>query len=93
MGSYNEFQFNLRIVNNWENDESLDVGESGTLYRFLRFVLWKKGIDKPIIKRGSLLGRQICNDPDIIDWPLAKLLTLDKSNTLSKLSIVYSGVS
>lgn len=70
-----------RIVYNWENDERLDVGESGTLYRLLRFVLWKKGIDRPIIKRGTLLGRQICNNPEIINWPISKLLTLDNNTS------------
>ena len=29
----------------WKTKKEIDVGESGTLYRFLKFISWKKGLD------------------------------------------------
>ena len=70
-----------RISENWNTDNDLDVGESGTLYRFVRFALWKLGKKNNIIKRGTLIDRDICNNPEIINWPLSKLLELDKGTS------------
>jgi len=30
-----------RVLKIWNSDKSVDVGESGTLYRFLKFISWK----------------------------------------------------
>ena len=44
-----------RVAQVWENPfEPLDVGESGTIYRFVRFYTWKKNIDRPILTGGTL---------------------------------------
>lgn len=61
----------------WDAGVPVDVGESGTLFRFLRYAAWKRGIDKEFVVRGTLRDRDICSDPDIINWPQTKLLTLD----------------
>lgn len=61
----------------WKSSRTIDVGESGTLYRFLKFLSWKTGEQKEFILRGSLKYRQITDDPKIINYPLQKLLELD----------------
>src|SRR6185437_2212895 len=47
----------------WNVDQPLDVGESGTLYRFLQFASWKLHLDKHFILRGTLEKRPITCDP------------------------------
>ncbi len=66
-----------RIAENWGTNNPLDVGESGTLYRFVQFVLWKLNKENKIIKRGTLLNREITNNPKIINLSLKELLNLD----------------
>lgn len=70
-----------RIAEDWNTNKPLDVGESGTLYRFVRFILWKQNKSREIIKRGTLANREIENNPEIVNWSLAKLLTLDKGTS------------
>jgi hypothetical protein len=66
-----------RVLDEWPHGLPLDVGESGTLYRFLRFAAWARDEDREFIMRGTLGERHICSDPSIIGWPLEDLLTLD----------------
>lgn len=61
----------------WGSERPIDVGESATLYRFLRFASWKLGQEREFIRSGTLRYREICDDPGIIDWSLEQLLTLD----------------
>lgn len=61
----------------WRSSGPIDVGESGTLYRFLRFASWKLTIPKMFIKRGTLAERPIVDDPRIVSLPITKLLELD----------------
>lgn len=62
----------------WENgDSEIDVGESATLYRFLRFISWFLGQERTFVRRGTLLRRQISDDPAIIDYSPRELLRLD----------------
>ena len=61
------------ICDKWDTSEPLDVGESGTLYRFLKFYFWKKGEEREFILRGTLKDREICDDPSIIKRSLEKL--------------------
>jgi hypothetical protein len=65
----------------WKSNEPIDVGESGTLYRFLKFASWKMGLNKKFILQGTLKYRKICNDPEIVNWSLKKLLTLDNGTS------------
>jgi len=61
----------------WKYEKPVDVGESGTLYRFLKFANWKLGLNKKFILHGSLLKRKICDNSKIINYSLEKLLKLD----------------
>ena len=66
-----------RILIAWPRRAPLEVGESGTLYRFLRFASWARGDEVQFILSGTLSARAICADPEIVSWPLTRLLTLD----------------
>ena len=61
----------------WKTDKSIDVGESGTLYRFLKFASWKLGLNNKFILHGTLKNRKICDDKQII-----KLSELDDANAI-----------
>lgn len=66
----------------WRAGEPMiDVGESGTLYRFLRFASWKLQLDKKFVIHGTLRDREVCDNPKIVDWPLERLLTLDNQTS------------
>jgi len=65
----------------WKSDGPIDVGESGTLFRFLRFASWKLGVDKEFILHGSLEKREICDDPKIVNYSLDELLKLDNGTS------------
>lgn len=65
----------------WKYKKPIDVGESGTLYRFLKFVNWKLGLNKKFILRGSLLKRKICDNSKIINYSLEKLLKIDNGTS------------
>lgn len=70
-----------RVCKIWEDKESVDVGESGTLYRFLQFVSWKYNLNKRFVKHGTLKSRKICNNPAIVDYSLKELLRLDNNTS------------
>ncbi len=61
----------------WKAGRTVDVGESATLYRFLKFASWKLKKKKEFTLRGSLQGRKISDDPRIVDYSLEELLKLD----------------
>jgi hypothetical protein len=71
----------LRSSIAWNENKPIDVGESGTLYRCLRYAAWKRGENREFIKRGTLKKRKIFDDPDIVNWPLEGLLCLDEGTT------------
>ncbi|MDP1689498.1 MAG: hypothetical protein Q8L47_05250 [bacterium] len=64
-------------ANQRTSNESIDVGESGTLYRLLQFASWKLNLNKKFILRGTLKKRNIVNDASIINLSLGELLKLD----------------
>lgn len=66
------------VCRDWNSKKKIDVGESGTLYRFLQFVSWKFGLDKEFITHGTLQSRNICDNPKIVQYSLNKLLKLDQ---------------
>ena len=70
----------LRALKSWGGTE-VDVGESGTLYRFLKFASWKLGLNKKFILKGTLVGRDICDNSEIVNWPLKRLLKLDNGTS------------
>ena len=63
------------------NKKEINVGESGTLYRFLQFASWKLNLEKKFIRKGTLKTRKITSDSRIVDYPLEKLLKLDNSTS------------
>jgi len=70
-----------RVADAWKNDEPVDVGESGTLYRFLKFASWKLCLGKKFITQGTLANRAITNDPKIINLKQTELLKLDNNTS------------
>jgi hypothetical protein len=69
-----------RVIENW-NSQEIDVGESGTIYRFVRFYDWKNKIKRKIVKRGTLESRKTCVNPEIVHWAPEKLLELDNGTS------------
>ncbi len=70
----------------------IHVGESGTLYRFLRFASWKMNKRVEFVKEGTLAGRELCDNPEIVGWSLEKLLTLDNNTSQwASASVLSSG--
>ncbi len=60
----------------WDINLPINVGESGTLLRFLQFASWKYKLNKKFIKEGTLKTRLIWNDPDIVNFSLEKLIEM-----------------
>lgn len=77
----------VRVSKQWQTGEPLEVGESGTIYRFFQFAAWLEQDQSPeaperaFIKSGSLAERTIADNPDIIHWTIPELLTLDGETT------------
>ena len=71
-----------RVADKWNSGE-IDVGESGTIYRFVRFYFWKNNIQREIKTSGTLIERskKMCTDPEIINWSPEKLLELDNKTS------------
>ncbi len=67
------------VLLQWKSKNEINVGESGTIYRFLKFYCWKNGIKKRFVLEGTLKNREICNNPDIVNMPVSKLLELDNN--------------
>src|SRR3989344_1069771 len=72
-----DLQALLRAAQVWNTTEPIDVGESGTLYRFLRFVSCAHNLDKKFILRGTLKERAMCDNPGVVHYSLKELLLLD----------------
>ncbi len=70
-----------RAVEIWDNDKPIDVGESGTLYRFLKFISWKLKLNKKFIISGTLGDRGINDNPKIVELTQAELLKLDNGTS------------
>lgn len=75
----------------WRNNKSINVGESATLYRLLRFASWKLNLNKKFIKEGSLKLRKINNDRNIVNFSQTKLLKLDNETTQWATATVICG--
>jgi hypothetical protein len=81
----------LEAMDDWLNRRPVYVGESGTLYRCLRFAAWKANEARIFVKKGTLQTRKICDDPAIVHWPLEKLLTLDSGTSQWATAAVLCG--
>jgi len=59
----------------------IDVGESGTAFRFLQFFAWKTKLDKRFTLGAMLSARNICRDPEIVNLSQKQLLALDNGTS------------
>lgn len=71
------------VIDTWKTDESIDVGESATLYRILQFASWKLNLDKKFITHGTLTERvkNMTEGPEIVNMSLNELLNLPKKTS------------
>jgi hypothetical protein len=65
----------------WRSDQPVDVGESGTLYRLLKYASWKLKLNKKFITRGTLTDRSINDDSSVVELSQSELLTLDNGTS------------
>lgn len=70
-----------RCAENWSTGGVIDVGESGTLYRLLKFASWKLGLKKEFRTQGTLSHRKVTDDPGIVNLSQAELLKLDNGTS------------
>lgn len=79
----------------WEIDESVDVGESATLYRILQFASWKLNLKKKFITRGTLTERvrDMTEGSEIVKMRLKELLNLPKRTSQWATASVLCGNS
>lgn len=81
-GELNEdLQALKQALNDWVSNRPIHVGESATLYRFLRFASWKLSQDREFIKERTLQNRKICDNVEIVNYPLKELLKLDSGTS------------
>jgi len=74
-----DLQALYRVLVAWKaGEEEIDTGESATILRYFTFASWKRDLSKRFIKRGTLLKRPICDNPEIINLNLEQLLKLDE---------------
>lgn len=69
------------ILENWEETNLINVGESGTLYRFFKYINWNYDLDKEFIVEGTLIDRKITDDPNVIFLKQKSLLQLDNQTS------------
>ncbi|MDP2585396.1 MAG: hypothetical protein Q8P29_00790 [Candidatus Levybacteria bacterium] len=71
------------VLEAWETKESVDVGESATLYRILQFASWKLNLNKKFIAHGTLTERvrKMTEGPEIVKMSLIELLSLPKKTS------------
>lgn len=78
LGAVNDDIKSLYVASvDWNCCNPVHVGESATLYRFLKFTAWKSGEEKEFVVSGTLKNRMICDDPAIVNYPLHMLGTVD----------------
>ncbi len=70
-----------RAATAWRSDQSIDVGESGTIYRLLKFISWKLGLNKKFLTQGTLAKRKVTDDPSITRFSQTELLKLDNGTS------------
>jgi hypothetical protein len=75
-----------RVADNWDKrfDQPLDIGESGTIYRFIKMYNWINKIPHDPIVSGTLIERsknEMTNNPEIASWTMDELRKLDHNTT------------
>ena len=71
----------LKVPKQGNSNKPLEEGESGTLYRFLKFASWKLKKDKKFILEGTLKNRKICDNSKIINYLTNELLKIDNGTS------------
>ena len=74
-----------------QGKKEIHTGESGTLYRFLKFFSYKQGLGLELVPEGTLVDRVkgFCNDPDMVNWSLEELLnTKDRTTQWASAAIL-----
>jgi len=67
------------ISKEWRIKNEHNVGEGGALFRYLQFASWKYHLGKKFVKEGTLKDRKMCDNPEIVNWSIKKLLELDNN--------------
>jgi hypothetical protein len=65
-----------RVCAAWNTEGEIEVGESGTLYRFLLFACWKLHLKKKFVTEGTLSQRKIGQNSSIAHLTQRQLLEL-----------------
>ncbi|MEN9614562.1 MAG: hypothetical protein RLZZ347_869 [Candidatus Parcubacteria bacterium] len=58
----------------WNNNQNIQVGESATVLRFLWWLSQAQKSNKNFVREGTLLGRKITLDPEMLNWTIKDLL-------------------
>ncbi len=78
----------------WMNgDRNIYVGESGTVYRFMRLKAWQEGRNVEFIKEGSLLKRKMYDNPDVLEMTPEERLALDGGTSQWESAAYICGLS
>ncbi len=80
-----------RIAKDWKTTHSIDVGESGTLYRIFKFINWKFNFGKKFKISGTLKNRKVTNDSNVVNLSQKKLLKLDNGTSQWATAMVLCG--
>lgn len=65
----------------WKTSTDINVGESGTLYRLLKYVSWKQNLNKNFILEGTLKHRKINDDQIVLRLSQTDLLKYDNGTS------------
>jgi len=65
----------------WNSNKPINIGESGTLYRLLKFASWKLNLNKKFIIEGTLKKRKINDNSSVVNISQKELLKLDKETS------------
>lgn len=76
-GLSDDLKYLHRASVDWKGNGKIHVGESGTLFRFLQFASWKLGEHRSFRKEGTLEGRTMTQNVEIVSYGLKDLLNLD----------------
>ena len=69
---------------NWRTEtDPIDVGESGTLYRFLKFASYKMGHNRTFVKHGTLEHRNLGDTPETLNSTFEQLAACPTSQWAS----------
>jgi hypothetical protein len=70
-----------RAILSWKKNEPINVGESGTLYRLLKFTSWKLNANKEFVIERTLANRKINDNSAVVNWSQKELLELDNKTS------------